>query len=198
MTTQIAALYVHRGGSYFGLDGVDPWDEARDARLYTGPHPVVAHPPCARWCRLAKQIEKRGGARVGDDGGTFAAALAAVRAWGGVLEHPAFSLAWAAHGLIAPPAGGGWAVADWRGGWTCRVDQSWYGHRAQKSTWLYAVGSWLPSLRWERREGEITVTTSRRINGHRHEMKNKSERAATPPAFRDILIEIARRARAER
>jgi hypothetical protein len=29
---QIAALYVARGGCYFGLDGVDPWDEERDAR----------------------------------------------------------------------------------------------------------------------------------------------------------------------
>lgn len=34
-----AALYVQRGGAYFGLDGVDPWDEARDARTYAGPHP---------------------------------------------------------------------------------------------------------------------------------------------------------------
>lgn len=50
----IAALYVETDGPYFGLDGVDPWDIRRDARLYTGPHPVVAHPPCARWGRYAK------------------------------------------------------------------------------------------------------------------------------------------------
>ena len=49
----IAALYVQRGGIYWDLPDVDPWDEARDARLYAGPWPVVAHPPCARWCRLA-------------------------------------------------------------------------------------------------------------------------------------------------
>ena len=29
----VAALYVQAGGCYFELDGVDPWDEARDARL---------------------------------------------------------------------------------------------------------------------------------------------------------------------
>jgi hypothetical protein len=45
----IAALYVESGGAYFGLDGVGPGGEARDARTYKGPHPVVAHPPCQRW-----------------------------------------------------------------------------------------------------------------------------------------------------
>ena len=45
----VAALYVESDGPYAGLDGVDVWDEARDARTYAGPYPVVAHPPCARW-----------------------------------------------------------------------------------------------------------------------------------------------------
>ena len=31
---QIAALFVATGGCYFGLPGIDPWDKARDARLY--------------------------------------------------------------------------------------------------------------------------------------------------------------------
>jgi hypothetical protein len=75
----IAALYVQRNGVYYGLDNVDPWDEERDARLYQGPHPVVAHPPCSRWCRLAGLVEARWGHKKGDDGGCFAAALHAVR-----------------------------------------------------------------------------------------------------------------------
>ncbi len=46
----IAALYVETGGCYFGVPWlIDPWDEQRDARLYAGPWPVVAHPPCQRW-----------------------------------------------------------------------------------------------------------------------------------------------------
>ena len=122
----IAALYVQKGGVYYAPDlagEVDPWDEERDARLYAGPSPVVAHPPCSRWCRLAGLVEARWGHKRGDDGGCFAAALASVRAYGGVLEHPAYSDAWPAHGLPAPPTGGGWA-RDFSGGWSCYVEGS--------------------------------------------------------------------------
>lgn len=133
----IAALFVDPKGSYAGLPDVDLWDEARDARKYDGPHPIVAHPPCARWCRLAGLVEARWGLKRGDDGGCFASALANVRRCGGVLEHPAYSDAFAAHGLPAPLPGG------WQrticGGWVCYVEQGRYGHPAKKATWLYAV-----------------------------------------------------------
>src|SRR5512146_385841 len=56
---KVAALFVDPKGVYSGLEGVEVWDEARDARLYEGPWPVVAHPPCARWSTLASQIETR-------------------------------------------------------------------------------------------------------------------------------------------
>lgn len=123
----IAALYVKAGGAYFGLDGVDPWDEARDARRYAGPWPVVAHPPCQRWGKLwAGQplwIKRTGERKAkGDDGGCFASALAAVRRWGGVLEHPWGSHAWPHFGINVPPRAGGWVAADWHGGWTCCVE----------------------------------------------------------------------------
>jgi hypothetical protein len=131
----VAALYVMPGGVYDGLDGVDPWPASRDARLYAGPWACVAHPPCERWGRYWHGGPSARVRRIkGDDAGCFSAALAAVRRWGGVLEHPEASSAWAAHGLIAPPRAGGWIVADWEGGWTCCVDQGHYGHRAQKAT----------------------------------------------------------------
>lgn len=72
----IAALYVDPRGCYADVPGVELWDEARDARLYAGPWPVVAHPPCTRRCRLAGLVEARWGHRRGEDGGGFAAALA--------------------------------------------------------------------------------------------------------------------------
>lgn len=31
---RIAALYVETDGCYFGLPGIDAWDEKRDARAY--------------------------------------------------------------------------------------------------------------------------------------------------------------------
>lgn len=146
----IVALFVATGGVYFGLPDVDPWDEARDARLYAGPHPVVAHPPCQRWGRYWHGGPSAKVRRVkGDDGGCFAAALAAVRKWGGVLEHPQASSAWRAFDLNQPPWGGGWIAADFLGGWTCCVEQGHYGHRARKATWLYACGvRELPDLTW--------------------------------------------------
>lgn len=110
----IAALFVAKGGCYFGLDDVDPWDAARDARLYAGPHAVVAHPPCDRWGRYWHGGPSARVRRVkGDDGGCFESALASVRLWGGVLEHPEASSAWRTFGLTAPPRTDG-AAADWR------------------------------------------------------------------------------------
>jgi hypothetical protein len=191
----IAALFVRNGGSYYDIEGVDPWDEARDARLYPGPWPVVAHPPCSRWCRLAGLVEARWGHRRGEDGGCFASALASVRRWGGVLEHPAYSDAWAAHEITAPMRHGGWIPADQEGGWTCQVEQGRYGHPARKATWLYACKTDLPTLRWGCADSLSTALVSKCGNRTRYPDRPRlspREASDTPAAFRDILISIAR------
>lgn len=83
----VAALFVETGGTYFGDESIEPWDAVRDARLYDGPHPVVAHSPCQRWGRYwsgGPMLARTPRAKVkGDDGGCFASALASVRRWGG-------------------------------------------------------------------------------------------------------------------
>lgn len=179
----IAALYVETNGPYFGLPGVDPWDEQRDAKLYDGPYPVVAHPPCKSWSIMGQcrpEIVR------GEDGGTFLAALKAVRKWGGVLEHPANSHAWKAYNLPIPPWEG-WARELWDDGWTCHVDQARYGHRANKRTWLYfksPVGNPPPMLRWGR--AAYTGRTVRNDGGG-----GNDRRSRTPVEFRDLLIELA-------
>lgn len=187
----IAALFVAKGGCYFGLAGVDPWDKSRDARLYSGPHPVVAHPPCARWSRLAGLVEARyPHCRRGDDGGCFASALAAVRQWGGVLEHPADTAAWPAFDLPRP-VHGAW-TRGFCGGWVTQVAQSAYGHRARKLTWLYCFGVTPPSLDWSVPHHSARLTYSENRGPNRVAFMHARERAATPIPFRDLLLEIAR------
>lgn len=199
----IAALFVETGGCYFGLEGVDPWDEKRDARFYHGPHPVVAHPPCERWGHFWHgSTRKPHQFKLGDDGGCFEAALAAVRQYGGVLEHPADSHAWRHFDMTPPPRAGGWALADfYYGGWTCCVSQGHYGHLSGKRTWLYAVGTELLSLRWGDCEQRLHPTAlanygyakARRIGmmamvGGKDKKKIRN---ATPIEFRDLLLSIA-------
>ena len=200
--TLLAALFVEPDGVYCGLDNVDPWDEARDARGYTGPHPVVAHPPCQRWGRFWHgSTAKPHQYRLGEDGGCFAAALTAVRNYGGVLEHPAHSKAWPWFGLMKPVAHKGWIKADEFGGWTCHVEQGHYGHMSRKATWLYAVGTELPELNWSRAEQRLHPVAlarhgyekARRIGmmamvGGKHKTRIRN---ATPPEFRDVLLGIA-------
>ena len=192
----IAALYVERAGAYFGIPDVDPWDESRDARLYPGPHPVVAHPPCSRWCRLAGLVEARWGHKRGEDGGCFAAALASVRRWGGVLEHPAYTDAWAAFDLPRPSRHGGWQRGTC-GGWACHVEQGRYGHVAKKAAWLYAYGTDLPTLRWgsdlDSRSEALVSWCSNHTAAHENRPRvGKAEASRTPEAFRDVLIAMAR------
>lgn len=194
----IAALYVQEGGCYFGLPDVEPWPEARDARLYEGPWSVVAHPPCQRWGNLGAANYARWGGehnRPGNDGGCFAAALRAVAQFGGVLEHPARTKAWAAYGLTSP-AGVGWQRVGLHD-WTCEVWQSAYGHRASKATWLYYSGVSPPfELRWARDAGSHQVGfQDRRGKAANKPTLSKQEANATPPAFRDELLQLAKAAR---
>lgn len=195
-----------KGGAYYGIDDVDPWPLERDARTYAGPHAVVAHPPCQRWGRYwhggpSARVRKT----KGDDGGCFAHALASVRKWGGVLEHPQASAAWKAFDLNEPPWGGHWIAADFQGGFTCCVEQGHYGHRARKATWLYACHAPLPTLTWG------PCTSRARLDEGYHSAEERrtkkrpragkrltaAENIATPIPFRDILLAIARGARKE-
>jgi len=179
----IAALFVRADGPYAGRDDVDAWDVERDARTYAGPWPVVAHPPCARWSRLASIHAHRW--PIGDDGGTFRAALAAVNRWGGVLEHPASTYAWAAHGLQRPRPGGGWSRSLFGPGWVCEVEQGRYGHPAPKATWLYYVGPPPAALLW----GPSGATGRIELMGSKD-----PRRELTPPAFAAVLLDLARSA----
>ena len=202
---RIAALFVDVNGPYSDLPEIDLWPVTRDARNYAGPHPVVAHPPCERWGNFWRGSIRKNAPRhkLGDDGDCFESALHSVRTYGGVLEHPANSYAWATFGIKRPETSGGWLIADTHGGYTCQVWQGWYGHRTAKATWLYALGTPLPALKW----GRVVKTHSiSKLLYYRPSMRlfddvphvrpkpqvSKKERRQTPGEFRDILIAMAR------
>ena len=207
--TQVAALFIDPKGVYPTLvDADNCWALDRDARTYAGPHPVVAHPPCARWCRLAQSVYARTRKeehRPGNDGGCFAAALHAVRRYGGVLEHPAGSHAWAHFKLAAPTAAIGWlelyrqpggvGPKEFQG-WGCEVWQSAYGHKARKRTWLLYCGKRPPfELRWSRTPGTHVVagdSCKRRAQGAAALPRlTGKQNLATPEAFARVLIDLA-------
>jgi hypothetical protein len=182
----IAALYVDvKRGPYAGMPGVDAWGLERDATTYAGPWPVVAHPPCAHWGRL-KHFSK-------DDGHTGPIAVAQVRQFGGVLEHPEHSSLWPLCGMPEP----GW-LPDEFGGYSVHVRQFDFGHLCDKWTWLYIVGvpvERLPPMPPRRAEPATHVVTNEQRKGDAGYMPRISSalRHITPPAFAEWLVELARR-----
>lgn len=195
----VAALYVERGGPYFTMPGVDPWGVERDARLYAGPWPVVAHPPCGPWGRLHHLYR-------GDEHDCAPAAIRAVQKWGGVVEHPAYSRAWRLARLPWPGE-----FTDEHDGFTVAVDQVSWGHVARKHTWIYVVGVPLSVvLAGVRTGGTPThwVAGFHQRGGGRAEYPqsgsaappgikicSSQQRRRTPPAFASWLVELARAAR---
>ena len=189
---KIAALFVLPDGPYSRIPNVECWDKERDALNYAGPYPVVAHPPCNRWGLFwagnPLQERKRD---LGDDEGCFDSALAGVRRFGGVLEHPFTSYAFNEFGLRKPKAlTGVWEPAgDWQG-FVCYLEQGSYGNETRKPTILYANEGCDLSI--------ITPTSikgaNRLASGKRDawEKTNKTSRMATPETLRNLLVELAR------
>jgi len=124
----VAALYIDPRGPYTQMPGVDCWDAERDARRYAGPHPVVTHPPCGPWGKLRHLS-------INQDATCGPRAVEQVRAFGGVLEHPAGSKLWDHCALPRPGE-----LPDAWGGRSIEVEQVRWGHVARKRTWLYLVG----------------------------------------------------------
>lgn len=126
---RVAVLFAREDSAYKTLPECEVYDMARDARNYDGPWPVVAHPPCRAWATLRHHAKPRA-----DERNLARLAVALVREFGGVLEHPHRTTLWEAQRL---PAVG---QRDAFGGFTLVIDQNWWGHRAQKRTRLYVVG----------------------------------------------------------
>lgn len=180
----VSALYINPRGPYPALVS-DCWPETRDARQYAGPNPVVAHPPCGPWGRFRNLCTKQ-------DATTGPAAVAAVRRWGGVLEHPECSRLWRA--CLMPFPG---ELPDAWGGRSYLVRQVSWGHACVKPTWLYVVGvDALDVLDGVRVGGEAAHRMGRlgpKSKPATHVAK--ALRNITPPAFAAWLVSLASRAR---
>lgn len=181
LRTDVVALYVDAKGIYPKLLAEGYWyDEARDARTYAGPWPVVAHPPCGPWGRFAFRCKQ--------DASCGPAGVAAVRAFGGVLEHPADSALWDYCDMSRPGE-----PIDSFGGTTYAVEQVAWGHPCRKPTWLYCVGcnpSAIPT----------GGTATHRVTNNTRGRKDLPRASAavlrrTPPAFAEWLLELASRCR---
>lgn len=180
----VAVLFARADSVYKTMPGCDVFDIERDARTWRGGTPVVAHPPCRQWGKLRQFAH-------GDAAEKQLARLAVlqVRSFGGVLEHPAESTLWADQGLPLPgrsPDGFGW---------TAEIRQCDWGHKAEKLSWLYVVGCHpdeLPAVPG-RSEPVGLIKPRRGVPRDGRKIVTKRERDATPPAFAEWLVEIARR-----
>lgn len=189
-----AVLFARADSVYKTLAGVDVYDATRDARTYDGPWPVVAHPPCRGWGALRAFAKPRA-----DERNLARLAVALVREFGGVLEHPEFSTLWSAQSLPRP------GERDSYGGWTLAAPQQWWGHRAEKNTWFYVCGcepGAIPQMPLVLGRATHVIAQckslpdgSRVTKGHpkwRPEV-TKAEREHTPPELARWLVELAGR-----
>ena len=112
----VSVLWVAIDSVYKTIPGCDCWDEKRDAMKYDGPGPVICHPPCGPWGKFRWRSRERL-----DDG---IKAMDYVHRYGGVVEQPSGSRLFKLHGM---------------GGHIEVVNQSDFGHLAEKKTLLYWV-----------------------------------------------------------
>jgi hypothetical protein len=149
---------------------------------------------------LAKVNQTRYGHKIGDDGGCFYTALLNVLAYGGVLEHPAYSYAWDKYNLVKPQRGLWKAESEDHKPiyWVTEVSQSAYGHKARKRTWLLYSGKSAPTdVDWGDPKGTHLTSWLQRTSRVAPRI-TKKEADKTPPAFRDMLLSLARCSAAQR
>jgi hypothetical protein len=190
----VAVLFARSDSIYKTMPGTDVYDADRDARTWAGGSPGVYHPPCRAWGVLAHLAKPRQ-----DERSLALFALEHIRKYGGVLEHPRKSRLWPEQGLPRP------GEFDAHGGWTLPIFQSWFGHKAEKATFLYIVGCRpqdIPDMPMVLGETEYVICQNRTLPGGKRLRKgmpgwrptvSPAEREHTPPDLAVWLVELARR-----
>lgn len=180
----ISVLFARSDSVYKTLPECDVYDAERNALNYPGKTPIIAHPPCRAWGKLRHFAKPQPGEK---DLARWA--VDQIRQYGGVLEHPAHSTLWSDKGLPVPGM-----VDEW-GGWTLPISQYWFGHKAEKKTWLYIVGCEprnIPAMPIRLGFATHTISSSRVTarHGRRPEVA-KAEREHTPEELARWLVELA-------
>lgn len=195
----VAVLFARRDSIYKSFNDLDVFDFERNALNFTGGAPVIAHPPCRAWGELSHLAKPRQGEK---ELAFFA--VDAVRKNGGVLEHPKKSKLWVEIGINAP------GQKDAAGGWVLPISQHWFGHRAEKKTYLYIVGiepGQLPIMPMVLGGSTHVITQpGRKANGIRLKKGDKgwrpevtkAEREHTPKELAAWLVDVARTIEANR
>jgi hypothetical protein len=179
----IPVLFTRKDSIYLSLPNTDCFDIDRNAKSYTGSSPIIAHPPCRSWGVLAHLAKPREGEK---ELAPWAVDL--VRKNGGVLEHPRGSGLWREKPLPLP------GQFDEFGGFTFPVFQLWFGHKAQKATFLYICGCLplqLPAVPLHLGSASYVVAKSRSKHQKLPEI-SKSDRERTPVLFAEFLIDIVK------
>lgn len=178
--SKISVLFA-RADSVYKTMGLDVWDIERNALLWTGGNAGIFHPPCRAWGKLAHLAKPRQGERE-----LAFWAVDQVRTYGGVLEHPASSKLWKEKPL--PPVG----KRDAWGGFTIKVSQFLWGHKAEKSTFLYICGCEpenVPAI--PDRVGNPTHMVSGDVRKSGKPGLSQANRERTPPKFAEWLVSLA-------
>jgi hypothetical protein len=188
----VAILCAARKTAYRDIPGLEIYDEAMDARTFTGGMPVIAHPPCRYWLKhglgtIARQHAKP--QQIVDEKMLGMWCVLQVRKYGGIVEQPARSELWDRCGLPipgSPQSPDSFSLAVW---------QSWWGCPVRKATWLYfrnisqfAVD--IPFVLTPRQ----TKSQYRRYWQAGSGKSGKEIRSHTVPAFANWLVDLARTA----
>ena len=182
----ISVLFAARESIYKTIPGLDVWDIDRNALNWPGGNRGIFHPPCRLWSKWLRHLstaprEERNLALWSVD---------QVRKEGGILEHPACSLLWTEARLPKPGTGDTY-------GFSIALYQQWFGHKAQKATWLYICDiKSLPEIPFVLGDPAVRGPWGHEVKHRNVERLSKAERHGTPLKFALWLVDAVQLQRA--
>lgn len=164
---KVSVLCAARNSIYHELDGVDVYDETRDAYTFAGGTPIIGHPPCRHWSLFCRQQADKTTEEREKKLGLWC--IDQLMKNGGVIEQPWGSL------LFKHLPGEVSRLS---------VPQYWFGYPTMKSTWLAYYRCTLP---------EVPYRLHDQGNDRRRmAVMSKNQRSATTRQMAEWLIAAAR------